>query len=82
MMNKKFELYQQVILSKALPEDHLQKGDVATIVEIIEHKNQTGYCLEIFDNNGDTLKVIIVNESGIDDVKPHAVVNYRELRTL
>ncbi len=82
MMNKKFELYQQVILSKALPAEHLEKGDVATIVEIIKHEDQTGYCLEIFDNNGDTLKVIIVNESDIDDVKPHSVVNYRELNTL
>ncbi len=81
MMNKKFELYQQVILSKELPGQHLQRGDVATIVEIIEHENKTGYCLEIFDNNGDTLKVIIVNESDIDDVKPHSVVNYRELQT-
>ena len=80
MMNKKFKLYQQVLLSKNLPEYDLQKGDVATIVEIIEHENKTGYCLEIFDSNGDTLKVIIVNASDIDEVKPHSVVNYRELQ--
>ena len=78
-MNKKFRLYQQVVLSKALPEHRLQKGDVATIVEIIEKENKTGYCLEFFDSNGDTLKVIVVNESDIDEVKPHSIVNYREL---
>ncbi len=78
-MNKKLILYQQVVLSKALPEHGLQKGDVATIVEIIQKENKTGYCLEFFDSNGDTLKVIVVNEPDIDEVKPHSVVNYREL---
>ncbi|MDQ6756184.1 MAG: DUF4926 domain-containing protein [Bacteroidota bacterium] len=80
-MKNKFKLYQQVVLSKALPEHSLQKGDVATIIEVIENKSKTGYCLELFDNNGDTLKVIIVNESDINEVKPHSVVNFRELQT-
>ena len=78
-MDKKFILYQQIVLSKALPEHGLQKGDVATIVEAMENENGTGYCLELFDSNGDTLKVIIVNESDIDEVKPHSIVNFREL---
>lgn len=79
-MNKKFEIYQQVVLSKALPQYDLQKGDVATIVEIIKHKNKTGYCLEIFDSNGATLKVIIAEESDISEIKPHSIVNYRQLQ--
>ncbi len=52
----------------------------ATIVEAMENENGTGYCLELFDSNGDTLKVIMVNESDIDEVKPHSVVNFRELQ--
>jgi hypothetical protein len=79
-MKNKFQLYQQVILSKDLPEDNLQKGDVATIVEIIEKENKTGYCLEFFDNNGETLKVIVVNETDISEVRPHSVVNYRDMQ--
>ncbi len=79
-MKNKFKLYQQVVLSRALPEQRLQKGDVATIVEIMENKNKTGYCLELFDSNGDTLKVIVVKESDINEVKPHSVVNFRELQ--
>lgn len=78
-MNKRFKLYQQVVLSKDLPEENLQKGDVATIVEIIEKENKTGYCLEFFDNEGNTLKVIVVNESYISEIKPHSIVNYREI---
>ena len=77
---KKYKLYQQVVLSKSFPVDNLQQGDVATIVEIIPHENKTGYCLEIFDNDGKTLKVIIVKESDISEVKPHSIVNYRQLQ--
>ena len=79
-MNKKFEMYQQVVLSKALPQYDLQKGDVATIVEIMKQENKTGYCLEIFDNNGATLKVIVAEESEISEIKPHSVLNYRQLQ--
>ena len=78
-MNKRFKLYEQVVLSKDLPGENLQKGDVATIVEIIEQENKTGFCLEFFDNDGNTLKVIIVNESDINEIKPHSIVNYRAL---
>ncbi len=78
-MIRKFELYQQVILAKDLAELGLKKGDAATIVEIIKNENQTGYCLEIFDSNGDTINVIIVNEPGIEKIKPHSIVNFREL---
>lgn len=73
-------MYQQIVLSKALPQYDLQKGDVATIVEIMKQENKTGYCLEIFDNNGATLKVIVAEESAISEIKPHSVVNYRQLQ--
>ena len=80
-MNKQFTIYQQVVLSEAIPKQGLQKGDVATIVEVMEKGNKTGYVLEFFDSNGDTLKVIVVNESDIEEVKPHSIVNFRELQT-
>ena len=51
------------------------KGDVATVVEFIE---PSGYILEVFDNQGDTLDVIPVLASDIAHPKPHAVVNYRD----
>ena len=54
-MNKRFKLYQQVVLARDLPDEYLQKGDVATIVEIIRLETKNGYCLEFFDNAGKTL---------------------------
>jgi hypothetical protein len=80
-MDKQFQLYQQVVLSKNLPDEDLQTGDVATIIEIIKQNNKTGYCLEFFDNSGNTIKVVIVDESNIHEIKPHSIVNYRELQT-
>ena len=80
-MKKKFELYQLIVLSKDLPQYNLQKGDSAIIVEKIKKGKKTGYCLEIFDNDGDTLKVIIVDESDITNIKPHSIINYRQLQS-
>ncbi len=77
-MSKQFELYKQIVLSRDLPEENLQRGDVATIVEVIEKENKTGYCLEFFDNDGNT-KVIVVSEADLAEIKPHSIVNYREL---
>ncbi len=78
-MSKQFELYKQIVLSRDLPEENLQRGDVATIVEVIEKENKTGYCLEFFDNDGNTVKVIVVSKADIAEIKPHSIVNYREL---
>lgn len=78
-MNEKYKLYQEVVLSKSLPQYDLQKGDLATIVEIINKAGKRGYCLEIFDSSGHTLKVIIVDESDISDITP-SIVNYRQLQ--
>ena len=74
----KFELYSEVQLAKDLPDLGFIKGDVATIVEIINNsKNETGYCLEFFDNHGNTLDVAVVGESSIQQPLEHGVVHYR-----
>jgi len=80
IMNKRFKLYQQVVLSKDLPRENLQKGDVATIVEIIEKENKTGFCLEFFDNEGSTLKVIVVDESFVNEIKHHSLLITEKLK--
>ena len=72
---QQFPLYSQVILTKNFPQFGFLKGDVATVVEFIE---PSGYILEIFDNQGDTLDILPVLESDISFPKPHTVVNYRE----
>jgi Domain of unknown function (DUF4926) len=72
---QQFPLFSTVILTKDFPQYQFIKGDVATVVEFIE---PSGYILEVFDNQGDTLDVIPVLASDIALPKPHAVVNYRD----
>lgn len=76
-----FKLYEQVQLTKSLLGYSFQKGDVATIVEIAKDKaGNNGYGLEFFDNNGETLQVLVVAEDCIAHPPLHAVVNYRPYR--
>jgi hypothetical protein len=72
---QQFPLFSTVILTKDFPQYQFMKGDVAAAVEFIE---PSGYILEVFDNQGDTLDVIPVLASDIALPKPHAVVNYRD----
>ena len=77
-MQNKFELYTQVQLTKPLPEFHFEKGDVATLVDIVNGTDgNQGYVLEFFDNSGCTLQVVVVTEDFITHPPLHAVVNYR-----
>jgi hypothetical protein len=41
----KFNLFQQVVLWRDLPGHDLRRGDVATIVEVIEKENKTATVL-------------------------------------
>jgi riboflavin synthase alpha subunit len=77
-MKMKFNLYEQVQLTKPLLGYHFVKGDVATIVEVAKDKQgNNGYVLEFFDSNGETLQVAVVAEDSIAYPSAHAVVNYR-----
>ena len=59
-----FKMFQQVILTRNIPEHELCVGDVGTIVE--EHHvvdKETGYSVEFFDMTGHTVAVITLPES-------------------
>ena len=75
----KFELYTQVQLSKDLQNTIFKKGDIATIVEVIEQQNNTGYYLEFFDAAGNTIDIATAAEDELQKPVLHSVVNYREL---
>jgi Domain of unknown function (DUF4926) len=76
-----FQLFSQVILANDLPNTIFKRGDVATIVETIEGKNDkpNGYILEIFDWQGNTLDVVAVLETDLLQPKKRAVLSFREL---
>jgi len=78
----KYELYQEVALLINTPEKNLKKGDVATIVEHIPASDsEDGYCLEVFNALGETVTVITVSESEMEELNGHEVFSVRSLKT-
>jgi hypothetical protein len=77
----KYNLFSEVALTCNLPKYNLQIGDLGTIVEYLEPKEnqESGYALEIYNALGDTITVIIVKESQIQPLKKNAVLTMREL---
>lgn len=74
-----FELYTEIQLAKDLPELGFIKGNVATIVEVVQDvKGNYSYCLEFFDAQGNTLEVAVVDENAIQKPILHGIVHYRE----
>lgn len=61
-----FPLYQDVILTRDLPDDGLLAGDLGTVVERHAAAGQEdGYSVEFFDMTGRTVAVVIVPESAL-----------------
>jgi hypothetical protein len=78
----KYNLYEEVVLARDIPEKSLKKGDVATVVE--HHPmpgGEDGYSLEVFNAVGDTIAVIAVPESLIESLKEDEVFSVRSLAT-
>lgn len=56
-----FELFQDVILTEAVPEHDLRPGDVGTVVEHHAVPGiEEGYSVEFFDMTGQTVAVLTV----------------------
>jgi len=61
----KVELFKEAVLIRDIPEDHLKKGDLVTVIDYLEHP-EPGYMLEIFDALGNTVGVLSVPESYLE----------------
>jgi hypothetical protein len=76
-----YPLFTRVSLAKDFPEQSLHRGDLATIVEIHEGgpAQETGYSLEVFNAVGETIAVLVVEESRISSVKRNEILHVRQL---
>lgn len=77
--SKKFALFQRVALTRDFPQQNLREGDLATIVDHHPalHDQDDGYSLEVFNAIGETIAVIVVNESDIQALQPNEILNAR-----
>ena len=64
----RFELFSRVALARDVPEYHLQKGDVARVVEYLDDP-EPGYSLEVFDALGETVDVFSVPEYYLEPIR-------------
>jgi hypothetical protein len=62
------ELYQEVALTRDLPEYQLRAGDIATLVDFVSHPSggEEGCLLEVFNAVGESLTVIAVPISTVE----------------
>jgi len=74
-----YELFTRVSLTEDLPNYGLHKGDLATIVERHEGApdQETGYSLEVFNAVGETIAVLVVEESKINPVSGNEILHVR-----
>ncbi|MCY7385001.1 MAG: DUF4926 domain-containing protein [Microcoleus sp. CAN_BIN18] len=75
------ELYQQVALTRDLPEYQLKAGDIATLVDFVSHPSggEDGCLLEIFNAVGESLTVIAVPISTVEVLRPDEILTVRSL---
>jgi len=74
-----YKLFTRVSLGEDFPEHGLHKGDLATIVDRHEGKpdQETGYSLEIFNAVGETIAVLVVEESKSNPVRENEILHVR-----
>ena len=79
----KYELFSRVALTVNVPKHHLERGDVATIVEQIEPGPgmEPGYVLEVFNAVGETAAVAMVTESEIEPLRENELLQVRSFET-
>ena len=61
------ELYQEVFLTRDLPDKRLRKGDIAVLIDYVPHPHsgERGAVLEIFNVLGESVSVVTVPISTI-----------------
>ncbi len=70
-----YELFEEIVLSRDIPNEGLRKGDIATIVEYHQVPNkEDGYSLEVFNAVGDTIAVITVPESAVESLTENEIL--------
>jgi hypothetical protein len=74
-------LYDRVALTAAVPEHRLRAGDVATLVEFVDHPagGQRGCVLEVSNAIGESIAVIAVPESSVAPLRADEMLAVRPL---
>jgi hypothetical protein len=71
----RLDLYQEVALTRDVPEANLRKGDVTTLVDYVLHPSggEEGAVLEVFNVLGESIAVVTVPVSAIAPLRADQV---------
>jgi hypothetical protein len=77
----KVELYQEVALTRDVPEVNLRRGDVATLIDYVAHPSggEEGAVLEVFNALGESIAVVTVPVTAIASLRADQVPAARTL---
>ena len=77
----KVALYQEVSLTRDLPEHGLKAGDVAMLVDFVPHPSngEEGCVLEVFNAIGESFATIAVPISVVEALRSDEVLSVRPL---
>ncbi len=75
----KLKLYQEVALTRNIPQYHLKAGDIATLIDFVPHPNQgeDGCILEVFNAIGESIAIVTVPKSAIKPLKADDILTIR-----
>lgn len=80
----KLPLYQRVALRASIPEHGLMAGDVAMLIDYVPGAagQEDGSILEIFNAIGESLRVVVVQESLIESLRSDEIPSVRRMALL
>ena len=75
------ELYQEISLTRDFPEYGLRSGDIATLIDFVDHPSggEQGCVLEVFNAIGESIATIAVPISAIKILRPDEILSVRTL---
>ena len=78
----RIEEHEEAVLTRDLPEEGFEAGDVGTVVAVHEDERgeAAGYTLEVFGLAGETLAIVTVPADAVREVRDGEVVHARDLR--
>jgi hypothetical protein len=75
------ELYTEVALARDIPDSPLKKGDIATLIDFVNHPagGEEGAILEVFNVLGESIDVVAVPLSAIEPLRADQIPSARSL---
>ena len=75
------QLYDRVALRMPFPQYGLRAGDVATLLDFVEHPSSgpRGCVLELFNALGDSIAVVTVPDDAIEPLRADEVLSVRPM---